>query len=151
MRPRPHQKRTTDLVREELFCGEAVWDTFGGFSGAVLSQMTHLAGPWTAARERGRAADGEPSSEPVSLDDMQLYFNRKVPAEGALKERVIEFAQRECRGLRKERARTAALPLVVTSGEAFYAGIRHAKAQVERGEERDASAILNDLRATHAR
>jgi uncharacterized phage-associated protein len=141
----------TSLTEGQERLVEAVWDTFGGYSGAVLSQMTHLVGPWTAARKRGRAADGEAGNEPISIADMQRYFDQKIPSEGTLEERVIGFAQQEYRDLKEQERGTTALPLAVTSSEMFYAGIRHAQAQVELGEERDAAAILSDLRSTHAR
>lgn len=54
----------------------AVWRAFGGYSGTVLSKITHREDPWRLARERAGVQEGQRSSEVIRLEDMKAYFEK---------------------------------------------------------------------------
>lgn len=57
---------------------DAVWQSFGCYSGSALSKMTHKETPWLAARRRGNACEGESSSESIRQEDMDSFFKGVV-------------------------------------------------------------------------
>lgn len=54
---------------------EAVYDTYGDFSGDQLESLTHSEDPWILARKD--AKPWEPSINPISCDSMREYYSRK--------------------------------------------------------------------------
>ena len=54
---------------------EAVYDTYGEFSGNQLESLTHSEAPWIQAR--GKLKPWEISTAPISCDSMREYYSRK--------------------------------------------------------------------------
>lgn len=54
---------------------DAVYNTYGDFSGDQLESLTHSEEPWKKAR--GDLNPWESSTTPVSLDDMRVYYGKQ--------------------------------------------------------------------------
>jgi uncharacterized phage-associated protein len=57
---------------EELGVLEAVYETYGGFTGAQLESLTHSEDPWKEAR--GGCKPWESCYAPISLESMRKYY-----------------------------------------------------------------------------
>lgn len=68
-------------AKEDLLI-QAVHKHFGCYSGDTLAKMTHSETPWINARKRAGAADGERCDEPISVEDMERYFEGVVEEYG---------------------------------------------------------------------
>lgn len=53
---------------------DAVWKTYGNYSGSQLEYFTHREDPWVNARKRANVKDWEPSTELICLEDMKAYY-----------------------------------------------------------------------------
>ena len=66
------QPQLDDRARATI---DAVLEFYGDKSAQWLSDLTHLEAPWIRARERAGVAEGEASTEEVSLADMHEYYS----------------------------------------------------------------------------
>lgn len=66
------------ITFEDVFCPEelkvlsAVWERYGGLTAGRLWQLTHSEAPWNNARIGLQPT--EKSNNPISLDDMRVYY-----------------------------------------------------------------------------
>lgn len=63
------------LTEDERRVIDLVVDTFGEYSGKVLERITHNELPWKSARQG--YADDIRSSEPISIETIEAYYNEK--------------------------------------------------------------------------
>lgn len=69
------------LNAKSLMVLEAVYNTYGKFSGDQLESLTHSEDPWKNAR--GELKPWEPSNEPITCASMREYYGKKyVQAQG---------------------------------------------------------------------
>lgn len=67
------------LKKRERIVLEAMLRNYGALSGRQLSELTHVAGsPWDLARRRVGASPGQSSSELVTKDDIEHYFESNL-------------------------------------------------------------------------
>lgn len=59
---------------------EQVYNSFGVYSGPMLSEMTHSEAPWLMARERAGVHEGESCSERIRLSEIESYFKQIISA-----------------------------------------------------------------------
>lgn len=71
---RVNERFASPFSAEEEELLHAVYDSFGVYSGSVLSKFTHDEMPWQNARKRACVADGDPSNEAIKYEDMQAFF-----------------------------------------------------------------------------
>ena len=70
-------KRTCEhtFSTKSLSILEAVYNTYGNFSGYQLESLTHSEVPWISAR--GDLMPWENGTTPISFDDMKDYYEKK--------------------------------------------------------------------------
>lgn len=54
---------------------DAVYETYGGFTGDQLESLTHSEAPWISAR--GNLKPWENCTEPITTDSMKVYYRQK--------------------------------------------------------------------------
>lgn len=68
----PQSRKVVDLPEDIVQLLESVWVTYGDKGGNELEALSHKESPWIKARKD--SSDFEPSTEPISSDDMKSYY-----------------------------------------------------------------------------
>ena len=71
----PKQEAAPCLCEKTVAVLDAVWETYGSFTGDQLESLTHSEDPWINAR--GQTEPWKDCIEPISCDAMREYYGKK--------------------------------------------------------------------------